>query len=132
MTKSDFEYGLFEFLLCVDGFFFAILSVWSLSALPYRAKRLHGQAKVLRTGSGPDAGVFKYFFTFLLPKEVFEGFGLALQTIFKLPLGRKQYDYTAGTGVGWKERQGSGAYQPLAIGAAHKKDHDEDAGYHGA
>jgi hypothetical protein len=129
---SDFEYGLFELLLCIEGLFFAILSVWSLSALPYRAKRLHAQAKVVRTGSGPDAGVFKYFVTFLFPKEVFVGFGLALQTLFKLLLGRKRYDYTAGTGVGWKARQGSSAYQPLANGAAQKENHDDGTGYHGA
>ena len=131
MTKSDFEYGLFEFLLCVEGFFFSILSVWSLSALPYRAKRLEQQTKVSRAGSGSDAGVLKYFFTFLFPNEIFFGFGLAVQTLCRLPLGRKRYNYTAGTGVGWKERQGNGAYQPLANGGVHKDDEDEDE-YQGA
>jgi hypothetical protein len=110
MTKSDFEYGLFEFRLCVEGFFFSILSVWSLSALPYRVKRLERQTKASRAGPNSDAGVLKYFSTFLFPKEVFVGSGLGVETPFQLPLGRNRYDYTAGTGVEWKERQGSGAY----------------------
>jgi hypothetical protein len=131
ITKSDFEYGLFEFLLCVEGFFFSILSVWSVSALPYRTKRLEQQPKAASAGSSSDAGVFKYFFTFLFPKEVFVGFGLAAQSLCRVPLSRKRYDYTASTRVGWKERQGSGAYQRLGNGTAQNEDHDDNE-YQGA
>lgn len=131
MTKSDFEYGLFPFLLCVEGFVFSLFSLWALSALYYRPKRLKAHAKILRTGSGPDAGVLKYLFTFLFPKELFVGFGLGVQTLFQLFLGRKRYDYTAGTGVGWKERQGSGSYQLLANGTTRNENHD-GTGYHRA
>ena len=132
MTKTDFEYGLFEFLLCCEGFIFSIFSVWALGGQNYRPKRLNAHAKALRTGSGPDAGVARYFITFLFPKEVFVGFASGLQTFFQLFLGRKRYDYTAGTGVGWKERQGSGAYVPLTSGGNQQEDHEEDTGYHGA
>ena len=132
MTKTDFEYGLFAFLLCCEGFIFSIFSVWSLGIHNYRPRRLDANAKALGTRSGPDAGVGRYLITFLFPKEVFVGFALALQTFFQLFLGRKRYDYTAGTGVGWKERQGSGAYVPLTSGGIHKEDHEEDTDDHGA
>lgn len=124
MTKSDFEYGLFEFLLCVEGSFLSVFCVWALSALEYRSKR---------TGSGPDASVLRYLWTFLFPKEIFVGFVHAVQTLFQLCLGSRRYDYTAGTGVGWKERrQGSGPYVPLTNVEGHKEDQSDDAGYHGA
>lgn len=127
MSKGDFEYGLFEFLLCIEGFLFSVLSLWSLSAFQYRSKGSNQYSK-----PKSDAGVLRYLVTFLFPKEVFVGFWLGLKTLVRLPLCGKRYDYTAGTGVGWKERTGSGAYQPLTPGTAARKEESDDTEYTGA
>ena len=129
MTMADFTYGIFGFMVCCEAFLFSVFSIWTVSGLTYR--RSHRLNEALRRPPGPDASVGKYLVAFFFPKDIFIGAWQAFHYFGRLVLGRKRFDYTGGTIVGWKERQG-GAYQSLTNADAYKEELEDTTSENGA
>jgi hypothetical protein len=55
----------------------------------------------------------------IIPTDIVKGSWEALKFLFGLLLGRKRFDYAAGTGVGWKERHKHEEEQGLTTEAKH-------------
>ena len=122
MSMADFTYGIFPFLICCETLLSSIVQIQTMSALQYRnVKAVASIGGSSQGHSKSDASIPRYLFTVCVPLDFFRGVWEALKFLVRLPLGRKSFDYTGGTGSGYKGRQGSesgrrlnGAYEMVA------------------
>lgn len=104
MSYADFKYGIPQFMLCCETLVFSCLFVWAFSACPYRRALKSRDFEIPRVSHSPDASVRDYILALVYPKDIFHEILQGSKTFLGLFRGAKDFDYTAGTGVGFNER----------------------------